>query len=123
MRNYLISAGGLLAVGLFVFTAAVDGQELIPSYRYMLVWGTGDLAVGDIVEFYTAAGVLCGRWTVTEEGGYGLMTVFGDDPGSPRTEGARPGEMLYIRVNGREITLPGGQPVWRESAAPVRIDL
>lgn len=115
----------LLAAGLLVFAASATTLETEPrpTYRYMLVYGTGDLAVGDTVEFHTAAGVLCGRWTVLEEGGYGLMSVFGNDPATAETEGARPGEMLFIRVNGREITAPGGSPVWRDSRVPVRIDL
>lgn len=123
MKTVKITA--LVVLGCFFPGTAltVFGEEPQPTYRYMVVYGTGDLAVGDTVEFFTAAGVLCGRYEVVEEGGYGLMSVFGNDPSTAEVEGPRPGELLFIRVNGREVVPPAGLPVWNESQTPSRIDL
>jgi hypothetical protein len=96
----------------------------IPSYKYIMVYGTGELAVGDVVEFFDPEGTLCGRSVVDEEGGYGLMPVYGDDPmTSDIDEGAREGDYLTIRVNGREVYPVGDPPVWDREGETRRIDL
>jgi len=47
---------------------AGEAEKLIPSYRYIMVYGTGELAAGDVVEFFDPEGTLCGRSVVEEEG-------------------------------------------------------
>ena len=50
------------------------------------------LRPGDIVTAYDPQGVLCGRCVVKQKGLYGFLHVYGDDPDTPRDEGARPGD-------------------------------
>ncbi len=101
-----------------------EGRELVPSYKYMVVYGTGDLEKGDVVEFFDRDGILCGRWVVKETGAYGLMAVYGDDPTTADLdEGAKDGELLTIRVNGAEVHPPEGPPIWRDDTGTRRIDL
>ncbi len=118
-------------IGAFVLLAAItnplraEGEpEPIPSYRYIMVYGTGELETGDVVEFFDPAGTLCGRWTVKEEGFYGLMAVYGDDAQTVDIdEGAREGEVLTIRLNGREVYPVGGPLVWEREGETRRVDL
>ena len=101
-----------------------EGRELVPSYKYMVVYGTGNLEKGDTVEFFDRDGTLCGRWVVGEKGAYGLMAVYGDDPTTnDLDEGAKNGELLTVRVNGVEVNPPEGKPVWRDDSGTRRIDL
>jgi hypothetical protein len=106
------------------FSIRAEQAEPIPSYKYIMVYGTGDLTVGDVVEFFDPEGTLCGRSVVEEEGGYGLMPVYGDDlMTSEIDEGARAGDYLTIRVNGREVYPVGGPAVWEKEGETKRIDL
>ncbi len=117
-----IAAFGLL---LFPAVSSLPGEEAgpVPSYRYIVVYGSGELQVGDMVDFFDLEGTLCGRWVVQERGGYGLTAVYGDDPRTEIDEGARPGEFLSIRVNGREVLPVGGPPLWENEGQARRIDL
>jgi hypothetical protein len=119
-----IAAIFLLLPAASLSSRAGEAAKLIPSYRYIMVYGTGNLAVGDVVEFFDPEGTLCGRSVVEEEGGYGLMPVYGDDQmTSDIDEGAREGDYLTIRVNGREVYPVAGPPVWEKEGETRRIDL
>jgi len=105
-------------------SAEGEGNEIVPSYKYMVVYGTGELNKGDVVEFLDRDGTLCGRWVVRDQGAYGLMAVYGDDPTTDDIdEGAKNGELLTIQVNGYEVHPPEGKPVWRDDSRTRRIDL
>ncbi len=124
--KYNITLFFAFILGFVVFSSpapAGEGAEPIPTYRYMMVYGTGNLEEGDVIEFFTPAGVICGRFVVEEAGAYGLLSVYGDDSATDRVEGARPGEELTVRVNGIEVQPRRGSPVWRENLEPLRVDL
>lgn len=121
---FFLAAALLVYSALFNPAAAGEGPELIPSYRYIMVYGTGELEVGDVVEFYDPVGTLCGRWVVEVADSYGLMPVYGDDPMTPEVrEGAREGDLLRVFVNGREVYPVGGPPVWVNEGETRRVDL
>ena len=99
-------------------------EEPKTSYKYIVVYGEGDLKVGDVIEIYDPEGTLCGKWAVRDKGAYGLMAVFGDDPTTEDIdEGAEEGEYLTIKVNGKEVYPPGGQPVWEKEGETRRVNL
>lgn len=109
-----------------MFTAVLPAEENEPrtSYKYIVVYGTGDLEVGDVVEFYDPQGTLCGQWKVRDRGAYGLMAVYGDDPMTEEIdEGAEEGEYLTIKVNGVEVIPSGSHPVWENEGETRRVDL
>ncbi|MDP8236467.1 MAG: hypothetical protein P9M08_08785 [Candidatus Erginobacter occultus] len=124
-RSVIFLAATFLLLPAASLPSGVEEQaEPLPSYRYIMVYGSGDLAVGDVVEFFAPEETLCGRFVVDEEGGYGLMAVYADDPQSVAVqEGAREGDYLTIRVNGREVYPVGGPPVWENEGETRRIDL
>ena len=106
--------------------APIMGEENEPltSYKYIVVYGTGDLEVGDLVEFFDPDGVLCGKWTVRDKGAYGLMAVYGDDPTTAEVdEGAEKGDELTVRVNGIVVLPPDGDPVFEKEGETRRVDL
>jgi hypothetical protein len=81
------------------------------------------LRPGDVVSVHSAAGVLCGRCVVTNPGVYGLLHVYGDDPTTPRLDGAAPGERLEIEVNGQRVQAAGGEPVWTRDGERIRVNV
>lgn len=59
-------------------------------------------------------GVVCGAAVVHTEGQYGLLACYGDDPTTPKDEGAQAGDVIRLVVNGREMasgtwTVHGGR--------------
>ena len=120
----LVLAGLSLTLTIIRPIMAEPAVRLITSYRYIMVYGSGDLAVGDVIEFFDPEGTLCGRCLVEEAGGYGMVAVYGDDPQTTEIdEGAREGDYLTVRVNGREVYPVGSPPVWEKDGELQRIDL
>ncbi len=61
--------------------------------------GSGQLQAGDEVAFFDPQGVLCGLFTVTIAGQYGVLHVYADDPLTPSVdEGASNGDLLSVRI-------------------------
>jgi hypothetical protein len=78
---------------------------------------------GQVVEIYTAGGVLAGR-SVTRQGWFPYTRVFGADRFSnPPVPGAQEGEALVFRVDGRDATTSIAPVGWKNDPAPARIDL
>ena len=114
----------LLFVSLLISSAIGEEKEPRTSYKYIVVYGMGDLEVGDVVTFFDPEGTLCGKWVVRDKGGYGLMAVYGDDPTTEDVdEGAKAGEVLTIKVNGREVIASGSLPVFEREGETRRVDL
>jgi len=114
----------LLSLSLLVSSSSGAENEPRTSYKYIVVYGTGDLEVGDVVEFLDPEGTICGKWVVRDKGAYGLMAVYGDDPTTEDVdEGAQTGEVLTIKVNGREVIGSGSPPVFERVGETRRVDL
>lgn len=76
----------------------------VPARTFMLIYGNiscngKEAMVGNQVRFFTQSGILCGQASVTNEGYYGMIMVYGDDPDTPQIEGARPGEKLTLHAS------------------------
>lgn len=71
------------------------------------------LPVGSVITARDPEGILCGEFTVTQAGRYGLMPVYGDDPTTQVNEGAVPGDSLHFYINGILVTVIGpDESVW-----------
>jgi len=123
-KSARIMAVVLLSLSLLISSSSRAEEEPRTSYKYIVVYGTGDLEVGDVVTFFDPEGTLCGKWVVRDKGAYGLMAVYGDDPTTENVdEGAREGEVLTIKVNGREVIASGSPPVFEREGETRRVDL
>jgi hypothetical protein len=60
--------------------------------------------VGAVIAAFDPEGVQCGEFTVVEEGKYGLMPCYRDDPDTPEDEGPQPGESISFKINGLPAT-------------------
>jgi len=105
------------------------GQRIAETPIWMNVYSSSSLLDGEplppgtVVEAYDPQGVLCGRFVVAQAGKYGLMPVYGDDPSSPRDEGALPGDTITFWVNGNRATSTPAQVVWTTYGDLQRVDL
>lgn len=73
-------------------------------YSFSSVGITGHaLPVGSVVVAFDPEGIECGRDTVTMEGTYGYLHVYGDDPLTPSDEGAAAGDPIRFFVDGLEF--------------------
>jgi len=69
--------------------------------------------VGTVITAHDPQGVVCGEFSVTQPGRYGLMPVYADDPSTEVDEGAIPGDLLEFRIDGIQARVPGlDEPVW-----------
>lgn len=112
-----------LAAGLLVsFSSAGSGQVVNPtpffcSYYDNATTYNGQLVKpGTIITAYDNNGVLCGYFEVHTEGAYGFMPVYGDDNTSTTDEGAKEGEPITFRINGRLATVVNGDATWSNQA-------
>lgn len=71
------------------------------------------LPVGSVITVRDPEGILCGEFSVTQAGRYGLMPVYGDDLSTQVDEGALLGDSLHFYINGILVTVTGpDEPVW-----------
>lgn len=92
---------------------SLAGAQVIPTSEWISVWSDsttfnkGDIQPGAVVRAYDPHGVLCGEFTVTSAGDYGLMPVYRDDPLTLVDEGADPGDAIVFAVDGAPATAHG----------------
>jgi len=71
------------------------------------------LPVGSVITVRDAEGILCGEFTVTQAGRYGLMPVYGDDLSTATKEGPVSGDSLDFYIDAIKATVTGpDEPVW-----------
>jgi len=56
---------------------------------------------GDVITAYDPNGILCGKFVVQWEGHFGFMPVYADDPTTSEDEGAKPGDIITFKINGK----------------------
>jgi hypothetical protein len=106
----------LVIGGLGLLPASSLWGDVTPTSVWTDFWGSATLyngypvPVGSIIDAYDPDGVHCGRDTVTIEGKYGFMPVYGNDSYG---DGAEPGETITFYINGRLAeTLGPDDPIW-----------
>ena len=87
------------------------------------VWGTAikdgdDVIIGDVVSVEDMDSTICGIYFVQYNGEYGIMTVYGDETGTPGDEGMSEGERMVFRINGKLAQVLGPDtPDWSDAAS------
>jgi hypothetical protein len=82
------------------------------------------IPVGSVVDAFDPDGVLAGRFTVKQDGIYGLMAIYMDDPLTTVDEGASIGDALRFEINGHPAEVVGpDSPVWTGNGGLLQLDL
>ena len=105
--------------------------QVIPTKEWVSFYSSNTLLngelvpAGSIITAHDPDGQLCGIDTVTNDGHYGFLQVYGDDPTTlDNDEGAEPGDSLYISINGYFTqSLFGIVPLWTGNGARIELDL
>lgn len=107
------------ALGLFLaeLTPAAANQEgtdgLRPTPYSMDFYGYIEGArAGDIITVYDQEGTLSGKFTLTKDGQYGFLHVYGDDKSTEVDEGARKNEPLRFELNGSPLVPSSGEEIY-----------
>ena len=134
---------GLVKAGLVIHSNSINnpdfsiqadayfGTDVISTSEWVSFWGDSSLFYlhplqpGDVIDVYDPQHVHCGTFTAANEGHYGLIPVYRDDPLTPGTdEGAIEGDTLTFTINGIKADMYGpGQPIWTEQGAVVQLNL
>ena len=122
--DVLNASGGTAKVVAHSADPFTDGA-LSPVYDFLGLYGrlTVDdepAQLGTQIEVVDGGGNLAGRFEVREEGYYGFIPLYRDDPSSAVDEGADTGEWLSIVVDGQAT----GQHVqWTSFGDAIRVDV
>ena len=114
-----------LAVWLVKWTTGITPTDQWVNFYSQSSYLDGQpLPVGAVVQAYNPRGVLAGQFTVTTQGWYGLMPVYGDDPNTPQDEGLRPGEVVSFTINGLPArTMGPDTPIWTTNGDLKQVNL
>ncbi len=101
-----------------------------PTNRWVDFYSLGSTLDGEPVPAGSAVtaldpdGVVCGAFSVTRAGAYGVMAVYGDDPDTAIDEGAVAGDRLEFLIDGVPATAAGpDEPVWTAMGMAVQVNL
>jgi hypothetical protein len=120
-----------LLIAIYLFLPGVLQAQVIPTNEWVSFWSDHTIVdfqpipAGSVVRAHDPQGVLCGEFTVTTPGQYGLMPVYRDDPTTPGIdEGAEPGDVISFEIDG-VAARPFGQdtPVWTSNGDIKRVNL
>jgi len=93
-------------MGAIPFGGGNEPPDVIPTNEWVLVYcavpllDRGFVPPGSIITAYDPTGVLCGATKTREDGSYGLMPIYRDDPYTQVDEGCQPGDMIGFKING-----------------------
>ncbi len=102
-------------------------SDVTPTPTFTLVYGKladggAPPPLGTVIEVLTPRGEVAGCFVVRNEGQYGFMQVYGEDPSDPPLPGFRDGEPLAFRVNG--VPAPAKPALaWTNDLTPHEVDL
>jgi hypothetical protein len=111
--------------GDIVLTLPDNGGEVTPTLEwvdlYCAVAYFDDmlLPLGTVIEAFDPLDNICGQWTVVEEGRYGFMPVYTDDPWSPEDEGCDTNDVITLKVNGFEVEPFNAPLIWVGNGARI----
>ena len=117
-------------VVIFLFLPVALGAQVIPTNEWVSFWSDSSVVnsslinPGAVVRAYDPEGTLCGEFTVTTTGSYGLMAVYRDDLKTELDEGAEPGDTISFSIDGVPVSAGGPDiPVWSANGDVKRVNL
>ena len=122
--KYGVTASGTrLYLQLSPVPSPIPTNEKVDFYGDTVRFNNEPLKKGDVITAYDPDGVLCGVYYVRNEGEYGFMHVYGDDPTTDEDEGASPGDTLLFLINEYSASnFRPNAPVWTMNNATVKLN-
>ena len=105
-------------------------EDVIPTNEWVNFWSDSSLVnfnplpYGSIVQAFDPDGVLCGEYTVTAAGTYGLMPVYRDDATTAIDEGAQPDDPISFKIdNVAALSMGPACPEWSSNGDLKKVNL
>ena len=95
----------------------------IDAYSLDSTYQGAPLPVGAVVEAFDPDGVKVGRFVVTQEGRFGPMPIYGDDPDTIEDEGTLAGDRLTFKINGERVLTSPARTIWSGELGLMKVDL
>ncbi len=112
---------------IFDFVCITDLQIVIPTTEWISIYcefpmlDGEPLIPGDIISAYDPDGVLCGMGEVGDDGSYGFMPIYRDDPTTEEEdEGAEPGDIISMQINFNQV-FPIPSLIWTENGDRIEV--
>jgi len=118
-----------IVVAMVIALAVLAEGQVVPTNEWVSFWSDStwinrtEVPVGAVVRAYDPQGVLCGQFTVTATGSYGLMSVYRDDPSTAADEGAQPGDTIHFTINNRPAVVVGPAAIWTANGDVKKVNL
>lgn len=130
-KMFRISLDCTLGLLLCAILPCVFAQDVVVTPSWVDFYGEASYSdgspveVGAIIQAYDPENNLCGECITTNEGMYGFLPVYEDDP---RTldidEGAQEGDLLAFRINGNPaMVIESIDARWTKDSLKINIDI
>jgi len=99
-------------------------STVIPTTEWISIFGEGVICEGkliqpgSIVKVLDKNGIVCGFGKVSQEGCFGMISVYRDEPRTIIDEGAEPGEEVAVYINDRPLS---EKVVWKEKGDVIHL--
>jgi hypothetical protein len=87
-------------------STATTAPDITPTTHWLNLYGRNltidgeTVPAGATITAHTLDGAKIGSFTLNQNGKFGFMPVYADDPATPEVEGVKSGEQFYLAVNG-----------------------
>ncbi len=101
-------------------------NSVTPTNEWISVFGESAnfddnrLRIGSVIQAKDPNGIICGEYVVEKKGYFGMMPVYRDDPRTEVDEGAKPGDLISIYIDGMKLE---ESVIWKNFGDVYRIEL
>ncbi|MCK4640443.1 MAG: T9SS type A sorting domain-containing protein, partial [Candidatus Marinimicrobia bacterium] len=118
-----VGKNGFLAKNLINLNSYTD---VIPTNEWISIFGESAnfddnrLRIGSVIQAKDPNGIICGEYVVEKKGYFGMMSVYRDDPRTEVDEGAKPGDLISMYIDGMKLE---ESVIWKNFGDVYRIEL
>ena len=96
----LVSSDKILVENESSFKEFRPTTSWVSLYSYNLTLNGVEISEGSEITAHNNDGQMVGSYTMKEDGQFGFMSVYGDDPTTENIDGIKSGEVFYLTVDG-----------------------
>ncbi len=119
----ILFIGSILCCSYSLFSQVIPTNEWVSFWSDSCKINHDFIPVGSVIRAFDPQGVLCGQFTSTSLGSYGLMAVYRDDGATSADEGAQPGDTIHFTINNKPAVIVGPAAIWTASGDVKKVNL
>jgi PKD repeat protein len=123
---YCANECGTSTYTIYDFICITDAQVVIPTTEWIDIYcqeptlNDEPLMPDDIISAYDPDGTLCGMGYVKEDGSFGFIPIYRDDPYTEMDEGAEPGDPITLLINFAQV-YANPPVIWSENGQRIEV--